>query len=503
MEETNIEDYLGAKFKDFEVEPLPGSFNTVMEKVAVAKEKKRRAGFLFVLSGIAALLLVYVSLSVFEDTSNTTNSVIASKKHNSSKTEKINNALGHKLQENPSFVEQEITSIKIESRKLNATPKTEIKTPNNTLSLKEHNISAPNLQHEEPKQITSAFVSTQTQTDHKNDTFVEQQTNSAPPLVIISDKTIAGEKKINPAEALAIIPAEAIAQVNADVLQSIGFGMSFKAENNLVSSSSNSRAEKDLLRLQSSKFKARFFMGISCQALMMEQTYALNYSGNTDPIRYPAEFKSSYVEGRRKESSRSTVTMPGIIFGLSMQRFEIRATLGAFQMRDYEIIKYPEDSLTTGFTNTVVPFGTPGIQATRNASPNSQLYQGERCGNTFNYVYGSLGINGILRFYNFQLKPGVAVSYNRALKSTYALVDTNGYQKYKNATRHLNKDVYSVSLRCGISKRLSRLVEVQVSPVYLISLSSVFDETYFLSQRFNGFGIEGALIYKFPVKLGK
>src|SRR5688572_22308177 len=94
MEDTNIEDYLGGKFKDFEAEPLQGSFNAMIEKLDAAKRKKRRAFYLYMLSGAAALLLVYLAIPFAENTKQSTgitanqlsNRVLLPKKGNDFKT---------------------------------------------------------------------------------------------------------------------------------------------------------------------------------------------------------------------------------------------------------------------------------------------------------------------------------------------------------------------------------------------------------------------------------
>ncbi|MBL7932793.1 MAG: hypothetical protein JNL60_12865 [Bacteroidia bacterium] len=500
-EKDNIEDYLGGKFNDFEVEPLSGSFNAVMDKVTAAKEKKRRGIYLWAGSGIAALVLLYLALPLNENIASTSPDI--GKKILSSS-------------ESDSYIIESKTAISIEREKSvpkkQSTPEPQKLKAGQTEFEKQEpqpeqfpvatsHEALPKNTEKDPSQLPAASIAVK-ETEKEPTTiaapeetqpealtsFVQQKENSSPLDVSNPPSPFNGSGM----------------SLKADVLENIGFGVQLTANGNLKPSLFDPKIEKDLLRLQSSRFKARFFIGIGCQAIMMGQTYALNSTANTDPIKYSGDFKSSYVENRRRQSSRGTSMIPGLIVGLGMQRFEIRATFGAFQIRDYEIISYPEDSLsTTGFTNTVTSLGNPTAQNSQNITYTTHLYEGEKCGNIFNYVYGSLGINAIFRFYNFQLKPGIALSYNHAVNSSYAVVNTEGYQKYKNSTSYLNKNVYSFSLRCGVSKRLSRLIEMQVSPVYMISLSSVFDERYFLSQRFNGFGIEGALIYKFPVKLGK
>lgn len=485
MEERHIEDFLAGKFKDFEAEPLPGSFNAVMEKVSAAKEKKRRAAFLYTLSGIAALVVLYLALPLSDPYTKSSSSNISLKKTVDTeikKAQKTNHHLSGK-----SSARTERTPAKSADLATSFKPTANTSTPENVSLL--NNGYEPALASTEKEETLPGASETpfgQLLSDSKSETASKSKTQ---PGITEEFKTIASSE-------------QTMTEVNAGVLKSLGLGMQFGKVENLATSRFDPKAEKDLLRLQALKFKARFFIGLSCQALLVEQTYALNSSNNTDPIKFSEDFKSAYVDQRRKESSRSIAAVPGLLFGVSLQHFEVRATLGAYQMKYYETIRYPEDSIT-GFSNTITPLGNPGSQLTRTVSPNTQFTQGEAHQNVYNFVFGSIGVNAILRFYNFQLKPGMAIAYNRPLKSTYTFVDSGGFQGYKEATTHLNKDVYTVSLRCGVAKRLSRMLELQVSPVYLMSMSSIFDERYFVSQRFNGFGIEGALIYKFPARLGK
>ncbi len=479
-----IEDFLNDQFNDFEVKPGSSSLNQFLNKLETAKEKKRRrAAFYIFLSGVAAVLLILLG-AYFSSLMPVRNQ---NKTLSATKTRLIKKQLQF----------EETTKL---GKNASATKKTE-KAILNPISPKgETNLSM--VQKPELSDPLKNTTKTNTSPVLKNPGSASDPADMLNNAPGDTDPSFDRLKNSNSDPA---VNSTLILQHNVVLFpEHLALIQNTPPADRSLMSGSEIKAEEDLLQFRSLPLKARLFAGIGLQALISNSFYSENKGSTINKTGYTGDFNASYIQQRQQNKTQRPLLIPGLKIGVIVNRYEIYTGLGYYQLTDRETVRVPKDSLTmSGSGATLGALGsgngtTTGTFTGRVAGQdvvNEQTYT-----NRFSYLYAGLGVNAVFQYYAFSLKPGINISYNRITRGNYVLVDTDGYKRLAGSVQHLNKHVFSASINCSFAKKINRNIEVQLSPVYRMSLSSIFDSHYFNSQTYRAFGLEGALIYKFPVK---
>ena len=516
MANWNINTFLSNRFKTFEVEPQAGSFNAVMEKLQAAQKKKRRRAlaFWFVgLIGLFTLLFNYTSLftsslPISENTKPRLSRPADSKLHTTNErnerthSQKISS--GIHVQNQNTINKQPAVANLVKTSKI---PGIESKKSNLTVYSK----SAKKVPHVgNPNKFVSSLdlVSNLPGSVTKKGNLTGLITKKPS-----EEETLNAEKDTtnftinqNPKEIPTIQTYssnrfdEYVVVENVLLLNPVKIINTQKEEELLNSANSIKITEKELLILKSAKFHTQFYAGLSYQPTFYSYNYEVNTGNNQLPKYYPANFSDEYVQNLKDTKKYNMTGVPGIKMGITFRKkFELGATVGFYKHSSEEKIKIPTFDTNTVISNSITPFQQPPLGGSPNPITGSAKVNldNNTYKNEYKQIYISFDASAILKTRGFKFKPGISFVINQIQKGSFVFVDNAGYQYLSNDKKQFNKSVYGLSFKAGLNRTLARNLELQISPVYNLSLSSIFKHNYFITQKLYGFGIEGVLIYKF------
>jgi len=467
MTNRQEDDILKNKFSTFEVNPSAASFDAFGAKLAAAQRKKKRRALVFYLfgSGMAAILLVLLFSPV---------SAPVSQKY----------AAGAQARRAPETKTQTPSTMEASG---SSTPSTKRELFKHARKVQAPEANTP-LTQTLPKPL-------QTETAQQNNPMqpLASLPNAAVPAITINPPqdggiTVPG----NPSPTMETVSGETLPVYFLSSSLSSSVLPAEEGEQVTRYSNANS-AEKELLKLKAQHFKPAYYVGASYLIL---QHHYITTANNPNYNTGYTDFSQFYINNYRANQKKALNGIPALVAGVVLKRkFDFSGSFGYMKLVSNEKLIYPPaDSAsptTTPPSLSNIPLFTPSNSQTGNSGDSLTLQ------NKLVYVFAGANLSTHIRFRSFTLKPGCGLQLHLLQNSAYVFVDSNGYNYQRKGKQLLNAQPLALNLKLGISRTLFRGASFQLSPVYVLSLQSVFDKNYFVSRKFRGVGLESAFIYKF------
>lgn len=486
MEENyNIDDFYESKFDGLESEPSLGSFENTLIKLQAAKNKRRRKMLALFSSGFSLLILFFCIGYLFFVPPKTNTTTLSYKAPESNLI--LNRTNRKELRMKASH---------------NAPIKQNIKQMLDPSNLTEQSLTSN-------QQKTINFV-----TQPKPIKAYSKKSKFANPLLAKVSNSINGRSKTNALTDSTIEVVQknelAIVKLNENSFEEIYFMDRIKTlppiemERDVFSpfNSLDESLNKQILPLKAVNNRVTFFVGLSYMPLLYNYSYTKTAStSNTFKTGYNSAFNSTYVTSRNKQKTYNATAIPAIKFGICVHNnWDLAVSIGYYKLRSKETVYFPPiDTSKNGGPIITSPYGIlphPLSNDSTNFSINNKTAESATFKNEFRYVCAAIEVNRIINFRNFMFKPGVAIIFNKVLKSSYVLVDNTGYTFQEKQKKYLNLYSYNISIKAGLAKQLFRKIELQLNPAFVFSPTSAFVKKYFLSQKMYGFGLEACVIFK-------
>ncbi len=498
----DIEDFYKDKFQNFNAQPAVDSFDKVLIKLNTAKRKKRRAFLFYILFGVSMVsLLIYFAVLVTGNGGKFENAILT---HHTKKESQITNNIRAEKNTTPHAKSNEFltSSDNPENQKSKTPIRLEAKISSKgqkKLPLQISRVSSK-FNYKITSSVTNRTVGSNFVKTKLNNGMLSKQTNS--------------QVAQNPGNSVLPLPTNifVLPSSEKDVLSS-----QFSSSQKNVQEESPQylplfriNNEKDLtaipeiiptyndpwlihklnLFLNGKRKKTEYFIGLNYTPFLFKLKYEKNSS---------ADFKTSlgknfgdfYLKSRTEEKSLDFAGIPEIKCGLLYQnKWELSVALGYYKLKMSEKSSFPQvDSSATSFSINIVP----NAPTTNNNTNTVSTYKNE-----FVYLSTSAQLSRVLDLKHSVIKPGIGISFNNVLKSSYVTVDTGGYVYNTKTKINLNRNPVNITFRVGIAKMVAKNTQFQITPVYGIGLNSIFDKKYFINQKLRGFGVELGLNYTLP-----
>jgi hypothetical protein len=207
-------------------------------------------------------------------------------------------------------------------------------------------------------------------------------------------------------------------------------------------------------------------------------------------------FADNYMAQRKQTNDMAFDYSAGIKMGLiSGHKWEFLFGAG-YQKYGYQERPVSSPGITTSVSSVNPPGYIPNALVVQlvTASAPSPVYQ-----NTFHYFNVSLECNRMIPTRLVMVKIGLSMLENYLVKATSVFVQ--GPYDYEYAVNYhgspLNRWIFVPEFNLGVVKDLTNHFQIQFCSKAFYGINSMFDHTYFLSQRCYGIGLEGTLLYKF------
>ena len=484
-ENYNIDDFYESKFDGFESEPSLGSFENTLIKLQSAKKKRRRKMIVLFSSGLSLLILFFCVGYLFfipQKTNTTTLSYKAPESNlilnrTNKKEIKTKASLNAHIRQNRkqmvySFTTTEQNLTLNKQKKLNFIPQPK-----------------PIKGYSKKSEFTKPFLAK-----------VSNNLNGQSKITALKDSTSEVAQKNEPA----IIKLTENNDEEIYFMDRIKTLPSIEMERDVFSpfNTLEESLNKQILPLKALNNKVTFFVGLSYMPLLYNYSYAKTaITSNTFKTGYNSAFNSTYVATRNNQKTYNITAIPAIKFGICLRNtWDLALSIGYYKLRTKETVYFPPvDTSKSGGPIITGPYSIqppPLSNDSANFSVNNQAAESATFRNEFRYVCAAIEVNRIINFRNFMFKPGVAITFNKVLKSSYVLVDNTGYTFQEKQKKYLNLYSYNISIKAGLAKQLFRKIELQLNPAFVFSPTSAFVKKYFLSQKMYGFGLEAGVIFK-------
>jgi hypothetical protein len=482
----NIDDFYENKFDGFESEPLLLSFENTLIKLRDAQNKRHRKLLILFSSGLSLLILFFCMGYQFFVSPKINTPTLSYKapesnlplKRTNKKEIKMNASLNTHIKQNRKQIVDPITMteqnlISTKQKTLNFIPQ-----PKSIRAYsKKSNFSNPL-----PAKVSNRLYGT-----------------SKPTALIDSTLKVAQKNEL----AIIKLPENSIEEIY--FMDRIKTLPPTEKERDVFSPFNNI---EDILNKQTSLLKAAnnrvtFFVGLSYMPLLYNYSFTkTTVTASTFKTGYNSAFNSNYVTNRNKQKTYNATAIPAIKFGMCVHnQWDFALSIGYYKLHTKETVYFrPIDtSKTTGGPINTTPYTIQPSPFSNDSAVffiNNGSAEHINFRNEYRYVFAAIELNRIINFRNFMFKPGVALTLNKVLKSSYVLLDNTGYTFQENEKKYLSPYSYNISLKAGLTKQLFRKIELQLNPAFVFSPTSVFDKKYFLSQKMYGFGLEAAVVYK-------
>lgn len=484
MTENNNDNLLGKKFTDFEVTPFASSFNTVKTRVDRHYKRKRRRAIIWIICSILGPSMLYLSVFRNQSPEGETLTLHMNKNTMPEQHQSVSDHRPTTIAEiKPTFATQmrmpdHTKTAGLPNNSNNPSPTNKNKPIKSTGS---HSVTAITVA------LSNALTDTQIISPGNETTQLPkpEKANTIDTsggvyehsvlLTHVPNDTLGSE----PLVPIVLKPIHGVfsADTNALALKSQPSGDMYKPD----------------LQLRAREFKPVFYVGVSYQPTLLNYKFGLN----AGKAGFNPDLASAHVSKRQNNSEFLMHSVGGFKLGVILNKtFVVGGTFGYYKTKDHEIVNtITVDSTTAAPTKSnFVPTGNSTTPATASLTVTNET---QTYSNKFSYLYASVDLGWIISQTGYRFMPAVNLGYHRVTRASYVVLDNKGYTYLENATQYLNHAMYSITLKAGFRKSIWNHFDFQLSPSYMFSASSLFNQDYFMSQKPYGFGLEGAIIYKF------